>query len=403
MLVKAVGYNRSVRVCSMISTALIKPRPSSPISSRDSTSSQLLGGYSPAPGDKIDGMTPKKKRRDAAPAPNERAQEKRVGYGGNDRSGWLAHLPDSWIPYVQLARLSPPAGLCLIYFPHMFGILHAAIRQKSSLPQVLSTSVLMLGGSFFVSNAIHIWNDLIDAPLDALVERTSKRPIPRGAVSKPAAVVFTATQAAGAGLFLACLPYPLVQSALYALPSMVMWTYYPWAKRHTSCPQLVLGFVLAWGIIMGSLAMGLEPFAIGPMGYGMKPRMDVSTLCLLLASTLWTMIYDTVYAHLDLKDDIKAGIQSLAVLYRDETKPLLWKLLGLMITLLVVGGITSGMGIFYFVVAVGGAATSLGMLVAKVDLHDSESCWWWFSNGFWSVGGSITGGLTAEYLYQRLV
>ncbi|KAI4242945.1 MAG: hypothetical protein L6R42_010873, partial [Xanthoria sp. 1 TBL-2021] len=165
-------------------------------------------------------MGPKRKHRDTAHAPSEKVQEKKVGYGGNDRSGWLAHLPDSWILYVQLARLSPPAGLCLIYFPHMFGILHAAILQKSSLPQVLSASALMLGGSFFVSNAIHIWNDIIDAPLDALVERTSKRPIPRGAISKPAALVFTATQAAGAGLFLSYLPYPLVQSALYALPSM---------------------------------------------------------------------------------------------------------------------------------------------------------------------------------------
>ncbi|KAL8650671.1 MAG: hypothetical protein Q9226_005042 [Calogaya cf. arnoldii] len=346
-------------------------------------------------------MNPKKNHRETAHASNGSVQGKKVGYGGNDSSGWLAHLPDSWIPYVQLARLSPPAGLCLIYFPHVFGILHAAILQKSSLSQVLSTSALMLGGSFFVSNAIHIWNDLIDAPLDALVERTSKRPIPRGAVSKPAALVFTATQAVGAGIFLSSLPYPVDQSALYALPSMLTWFYYPWAKRHTSCPQFVLGFALAWGIIMGSLSMGIKPF--GPLGYGVKPRVDISTLCLFLACIFWTMIYDTVYAHLDLKDDIKAGIKSLAVLYRDQTKGLLWKLLGLMTALLIVGGTSSGLGVFYFVIAVGGTATSLGLLVAKVDLHDSESCWWWFSNGFWSVGGSITGGLLAEYLYQRTV
>lgn len=48
-------------------------------------------------------------------------------YGGNDQSGWLALLPDSWLPYVQLMHLSPPVGLFLIYFPHVFGILHAAI------------------------------------------------------------------------------------------------------------------------------------------------------------------------------------------------------------------------------------------------------------------------------------
>ncbi|KAI4272912.1 MAG: hypothetical protein LQ337_004990 [Flavoplaca oasis] len=348
-------------------------------------------------------MGPMRKQWETTQRQDGSTKEKKVGYGGNDRSGWLAHLPNSWVPYVQLARLSPPAGLCLIYFPHMFGILHAAILQKSSPSEVLRTSAVILGGSFFVSNAIHIWNDIIDAPLDALVERTRRRPISRGAITKQAALAFTATQAAGAGLFLPSLPYPLSQSALYAFPSILLWTYYPWAKRHTSCPQLVLGFVLAWGIVVGSLAMGFEPFAIGPVGSGVKPRVDISTSCLFAASVIWTMIYDTVYAHLDLKDDLKAGIKSLAVLYRDETKPLLWKLLGLIITLLLVGGRASDMGILYFIIAVGGTAASLGLLVAKVDLKDSSSCWWWFSNGFWSVGGSITGGLIAEYLYQQTV
>ena len=110
------------------------------------------------------------------------------------------------------------------------------------------------------------------------------------------------------------LPYPLSQSVLYALPSILLWIYYPWAKRHTNCPQFVLGFVLAWGIVIGSLAMGVEPFASGSMGSGMKPRVEISTSCLFMASVIWTMIYDTVYAHLDLKDDLKACIKSLAVL-----------------------------------------------------------------------------------------
>lgn len=148
-------------------------------------------------------------------------------YGGNHKSGWLAYLPDSWLPCVQLARLSPPAGLFLIYFPHAFGILHAAILQQCSATHLLRTSALMLGGSFFVSNAIHIWNDLIDAPLDALVERTRNRPIPRKAVSPTAAFVFTTIQATCAALFLVLVPYDLLQNTLYALPSIIGWAYYP--------------------------------------------------------------------------------------------------------------------------------------------------------------------------------
>ncbi len=316
-------------------------------------------------------------------------------YGGNYKSGWL---PDSWLPYVQLARLSPPAGLFLIYFPHLFGTLHAAILQQTPLSVVFQRSSLMFGGSFFVSNAIHIWNDLIDAPLDALVERTRNRPIPRGAVSPFAATVFTATQAIGAVMFLPYLPSPTLESALYAMPSILGWTYYPWAKRHTNFPQFVLGFCLAWGVVMGSLAIGLQPFAMGVFGAEPKPRVEYSTLCLFLASIIWTMIYDTIYAHQDLQDDLKAGIKSLAVLYRDQTKSLLWQLLALMTTLLLMCGWLSQMSVMYYLIAVGGESISLGSMIARVDLKSTESCWWWFGNGFWFTGGAIGGGLVVEYL-----
>lgn len=322
-------------------------------------------------------------------------------YGGNSKSGWLSRLPDSWLPYVQLARLSPPAGLFLIYFPHLFGTLHAAIVLQTSLTVLLKQSALMLGGSFFVSNAIHVWNDLIDAPLDALVERTRDRPIPRKAVSPLAATVFTATQAIGAALFLPYLSSRTVESALYAMPSVIAWTYYPWAKRHTNVPQFVLGFCLAWGIIMGSLAMGLQPFAIGVFGSDPRPRIEYSTLCLFLANIIWAMIYDTIYAHQDLRDDLKAGIKSLAVLYRDRTKVLLWQLLALMIILLLVCGWLSGMGVTYYLMAVGGTMMSLGLMIARVELKNSRSCWWWFGNGFWLTGGFITGGLLLEYLCEN--
>lgn len=116
-------------------------------------------------------------------------------YGGNHSTGWLGYVPARWLPYIQLARLSPPVGLFLIYIPHSFGLLYAAIRQRAEPFEVAYASLLLFGASFFVSNAIHIWNDLIDAPLDAKVERTRNRPIPRGAVSPSAALIFSASQA----------------------------------------------------------------------------------------------------------------------------------------------------------------------------------------------------------------
>ncbi|KAI0847232.1 UbiA prenyltransferase [Daldinia vernicosa] len=325
-------------------------------------------------------------------------------YGGGHVGGWVGRLPSSWVPYVQLARLSPPAALFLIYFPHFFGIILAAIIRGSPISQVLRASSIMLGGSFFFSNAAHGWNDLIDAPVDKSIPRTSKRPIPRGAITPRSAFVFTAIQAIGAASFLLLMP---PGSAIYAIPNIIGTFYYPWAKRHTNFAQLVLGFCLAWGIMMGSCAMGAEPFMGGPFGSGNGWKqffwIEPSTTCLFLASILWTVIYDSIYAHQDVKDDIKVGLKSIAVLLEDWTKPFLWLLLSCMIALLYTCGSLLKMGIAFHIIAGGGSLLSLGAMIANVELKDSASCWWWFRYGFWLAGGAIAGGLLSEYIAMRLV
>ncbi|PVH92220.1 prenyltransferase, UbiA family protein [Periconia macrospinosa] len=328
------------------------------------------------------------------------------GYGGNSKRGWIGLLPSQWIPYIQLARLSPPAGLFLIYFPHLFGVLLGAIQLRTPLNEAFHAILVTFVGSFFVSNAIHIWNDLIDAPLDAKVERTQNRPIPRGAVSKRAAFIFTTTQALGAAAVLpAIMPErSAITAVLHAIPAIMGWFYYPWAKCHTNFPQAVLGFCLAWGAVIGSLAVGVELFTwTPPHVIGSSFGTHVSMICLVLASILWAMIYDTIYAHQDLKDDLKAGIKSLAVLYRGETKSLLWKLLAMMFGLLVAVGYFTSMGPLFYLVAVGGSSLALGTMIARVELDNPESCWWWFGKGFWFAGGSIAGGLLIEYLAVSVI
>ncbi|KAI1110569.1 UbiA prenyltransferase family-domain-containing protein [Nemania sp. NC0429] len=321
-------------------------------------------------------------------------------YGGNHAGGWVGRLPASWVPYVQLARLSPPAALFLIYFPHFFGIILAALIQRSPASEVLRAGLVMLGGSFFFSNAAHGWNDLVDAPIDQAVARTSKRPIPRGAITPRAALVFTVSQGVGAALFLLLMPSG---SAVYAVPNILGTIYYPYAKRHTNLVQLVLGWCLAWGIVMGSCAMGLKPFTGGPFGDGssfLGERLWVqpSVACVFFACILWTTIYDTIYAHQDLKDDLKVGVKSIAVLLRDQTKLFLWLVLGCMVGLLSAAGLLEQMGWQYYVIAAGGSALSLGAMIANVELKDSASCWWWFRYGFWLAGSAIAGGLFSEYL-----
>ncbi|KAI1400392.1 prenyltransferase [Hypoxylon fuscum] len=305
-------------------------------------------------------------------------------YGGIHAGGWVDTLPKSWIPYIQLARLSPPAALFLIYFPHVFGVLHAANVHQLPAPEVIRTCVLLLGGSFFFSNAAHAWNDIVDAPIDKQVARTKKRPIPRGDISPYQALAFAAVQAIGAASFLLFFPIP---TAIATVPTIVGTTYYPWSKRHFYFPQLVLGFCLSWGIMVGSAATGM-----------VSPWTDRGALCLLFTSILWTTIYDTIYAYQDITDDVKIGVMSTAVFFGNHTKTLLWLLLFLLGTSLVIYGELTQMGTVYYVVTICGSLSSLASMVANVQLKDDASCWWWFSWGFWFTGISITIGLIATYV-----
>ncbi|KAG7291433.1 hypothetical protein NEMBOFW57_001452 [Staphylotrichum longicolle] len=310
-------------------------------------------------------------------------------YGGFHAKGsWVDLLPASWVPYVQLCRLSPPAGLFLIYFPPVFGVLHAAATHHRPLSEVVHACVVLLCASFFGNNAAHAWNDLVDAQIDARIERTRTRPIPRGAIAPEAAFIFAVTQ-------LLCLVSTLVlflpatNAALAAAPALAATVYYPYAKRHTHLPQVVLGFCLTWSIMVGGCAAGVP-----------APWAEPSTQYLLGASILWVVIFDTVYAHQDLVDDVRVGVKSTAVLLRKRrgaARGALWVLLAGMTLALVASGRHASFRLPYYVLSVGGCAASVGAMVARVDLQDPASCWSWFSKGFWLTGLVISGGLLAEY------
>lgn len=276
--------------------------------------------------------------------------------------GWITLLTTSWRPYIQLARLSSVSGVSLVYFPHLFGILHAAKAHASPPLEVARASGLLLGGSFFFSNAAHAWNDLIDAPIDKQIARTKNRPIARGAISPRAAFVFTAIQSVGAAAHLLLFSST---TAVATIPTIVGTTYYPWAKRHTHFPQVVLGFCLAWGIVVAAAAIGVN-----------EPWADASVLCLVVSSALWTVIYDTIYAWQDVTDDVRTGVKSTAVLFQNKTKSLLWSLLALIGISLVLYGWLAELGVAYNFITVGGCLASLAAMIANVELKNEASCWW---------------------------
>lgn len=260
----------------------------------------------------------------------------------------------------------------------------------SSTYDVFSTTALFFAGSLIMRGAGCTINDLWDRNLDPHVERTKFRPIARGAISPTQAIVYLGVQLlAGLGVLLS---FP-AQCFLYATPSLILVGLYPLAKRVTNYPQAVLGLTFTWGAWMGFPALGVDLLS--------------NTDALLAAAFMygscwaWTMNYDMIYAHMDIKDDVKAGIKSIALAHEHNTKAVLSGLTALQVSLLAAAGYFSGAGPIFAVVSCAGSALSLGTIIRRVNLKDPKDCWWWFRNGAWLTGGVISAGLFGDYLYCR--
>lgn len=122
--------------------------------------------------------------------------------------------------------------------------------------------------------------------------------------------------------------------------------------------------------------------------------------CLYASNIAWTVLYDMIYAHMDIKDDAKAGIKSIALKHDAETKQVLSGLAVTQISLLAAAGVAAGAGPAFFVTSCGGAAMTLAVMIMKVNLKSVKDCWWWFVNGCWITGGTISAGLGVDYLVQ---
>ncbi|KAL8831266.1 MAG: hypothetical protein Q9191_000955 [Dirinaria sp. TL-2023a] len=302
------------------------------------------------------------------------------------RTGLLSLLPESWVPFAELARLDKPTGTYYLLFPCLFSTLLAADYTGATPWTVMTTSMLFAAGALVMRGAGCTINDLWDRDLDPHVSRTRHRPIARGAVTPLAALTFTGLQLfAGLGILTQFPP-----SCLYfGIPSLLLVGTYPLAKRVTNYPQVVLGFTFSWGAFMGFPALGIDPFA---------DHAVVKAVGALYASCIaWTVLYDMIYAHMDLKDDAKIGIKSIALRHEKQTKLVLSGLAATQIVLLSLAGSAINAGPLFFGGSCGCAATTLGLMIWKVELREASSCWWWFKNGALFTGGAIALGLIGNY------
>ncbi|QKX61745.1 uncharacterized protein TRUGW13939_08901 [Talaromyces rugulosus] len=330
----------------------------------------------------------------------------------NFHKSWaLRVLPDSLKPYGELLRLHRPAGIMMFYFPCLFGtFLVGALNSSKSvdfLHLILLENAKLLLLSFLLRGLLCTWNDIIDQDVDRQVARTRVRPIARGAVSTPAALVFTGLQVYLAWLGFGLLPAECLTAAL---PFLALHVFYPFAKRLTHHPQFILGLAHTNGVFMAFPAMGMPLLSLGgilsPWSSVGEEEGQANLLCaiaLSLAILFWTLLNDTIYAAQDLADDKKAGVGSTMIYWEDQARNFL-RVLGIL-TVVVLLGITFVMrrwsitdGVVYSALTCGGTMLGLYLMVEYVDLEDPASCGWWFNRGNVLVGGAIASGLVGECL-----
>lgn len=306
------------------------------------------------------------------------------------QTGLLSYLPAACIPYAELVRIDKPIAFLYLYFPTVFGTLLAVSISDPVIrpPRLLTINIIFLLGCFLVRCAGCTWNDIVDQDIDRKVSRTRNRPLARKAVSTSAALIFTIVQTIG-GLSLVwrLLPLPCLK---YSVPSILLTGLYPFAKRFTYYPQLILGSVFSWGVIMAFPALEVDLFA--------HPKAIKATASLYLSCIAWTMSYDTIYAAQDVKDDLKAAVKSPVTRHQNHTRTLLCgAVLTQMVLLVCTGIIMDATGVFFLCTCVG-SGVILGMEVTSVDLTDPKDCLWWFKNGCFYTGMLICSGFCGEYL-----
>ncbi len=219
------------------------------------------------------------------------------------RDNWVERLlPLATQPYAQLMRLDRPIGWWPLLLPCWWGLFLAQASQGGGLPN-LWFAFLFLVGAIVMRGAGCTLNDIVDRDYDGRVTRTKGRPIPSGRVSVKQALVFLLAQCLlGLAVLLQFNSYTIA----LAMASLLIVAIYPFMKRITNWPQLVLGLAFNWGALVGWSAV--------------EGSLSWPPIMIYLGGIFWTLAYDTIYAHQDREDDVLIGVKSTAVHFGENTK-----------------------------------------------------------------------------------
>ena len=201
--------------------------------------------------------------------------------------------------YLDLIRFYKPIGFLLLMWPCWFSL----SLMKLEINLLLSWLIIFLMGSFFMRSAGCIINDMVDKEIDKKVYRTALRPLASGNISLIEASILLFILLFLSLLILLQFKFFTMIIGLLSIPFVIL---YPFAKRFTHFPQIILGLIFSWGILI--------------VAYEFNQKINLNHIVLYIACVFWTVGYDTIYAYQDKVDDIKNSIKSTAVFFDQNGK-----------------------------------------------------------------------------------
>jgi len=292
------------------------------------------------------------------------------------------YAPEYARPYLRLARLDRPIGVWLLLLPCWWavGLAEVALERAYPSPWLL---LLFALGAVVMRAAGCAYNDYVDRDYDAQMPRTASRPIPSGQVAPSEALAFAAICAL-LGLLV------LIQFNAFTIKlgvaSLLIVAVYPFLKRYTYWPQIALGLAFNWGALVGWSAV--------------TGSLELPAILLYCGSVLWTMGYDTIYAHQDKEDDLMLGLKSTAIRFGENTMTWVGGLYAGAVVLWLLAGLFAGTHLIYFA-AVVLASLQMAWQVMTLDIADPQNCLRRFRSNR-DVGLVIFLGLVADMALSRL-
>ena len=269
---------------------------------------------------------------------------------------WVDRYAPRWFrPYARLARFDRPIGGWLLMFPCWWALALAEHANGASYPSLWFLALFAVG-AIAMRGAGCTYNDIVDRDIDAGVARTRGRPIPSGEVSAKAAAVFMVVLCLiGLAVLLQFNWYTVVLGA----SSLLLVAIYPFMKRVTNWPQLVLGLTFKWGALVGWTAA--------------RGTLEWPAILLYAGCITWTIGYDTLYAHQDKEDDLSLGLGSTALRFGDQTKAWVSGFYAFALFTWVIAAWLVGIGALGMI---GLAAAALHMVwqVTTLDIADPDNC-----------------------------